>query len=221
MEFKLNIFWINSFFIERAGIVIIAKYGLTWWGEKFLNSLSHIDYENRLPRGRAYATRGAVVSINIKNNKIEARVKGSRPSPYKVKIEIPAFDDNDKLNLVSTIKDNPYLLSKLLNRELPGELLDIATSKGIQIFPTSWRSFEMKCSLPDWAVPCKHIASVIYIIANEIDKNPFMVFNLHDFDLIKELEKQNLSVKSQTNEIVTKFENLFNGKETELAETPV
>jgi SNF2 family DNA or RNA helicase/uncharacterized Zn finger protein len=196
----------------------LAKYGLTWWGEKFLNSLTHIDNENRLPRGRAYATRGAVHSINIKKNKIEARVQGSRPSPYKVKIEIPAFNETDKSILVSTIKDNPYLLSKLLNRELPEELLDIATSQKIQIFPSSWRSFEMKCSCPDYAVPCKHIASVIYIIANEIDKNPFLVFDLHDFDIIKELAKQNLSVKSQTNELITKFESVFNVTESVIAD---
>ena len=40
------------------------------------------------------------------------------------------------------------------------------------------------CSCPDWAVPCKHIAAVIYLIANEIDKNPFIIFNLHSYDII-------------------------------------
>ena len=46
------------------------------------------------------------------------------------------------------------------------------------------------CSCPDWAVPCKHIAAVIYLIANEIDKNPFLVFSLHAMDLVSELERQ-------------------------------
>jgi len=40
-----------------------------------------------------------------------------------------------------------------------------------------------------WAVPCKHMASVIYLIANEIDQNPFLVFELHRFDLFEALKK--------------------------------
>ncbi|WP_201211119.1 hypothetical protein [Rhodocyclus purpureus] len=26
-------------------------FGKTWWGEQWLNALTHIDYDNRLPRG--------------------------------------------------------------------------------------------------------------------------------------------------------------------------
>ena len=32
------------------------------------------------------------------------------------------------------------------------------------------------------------MASVLYLVANEIDKNPFLVFELHGFDLFKGLE---------------------------------
>ena len=31
------------------------------------------------------------------------------------------------------------------------------------------------------------MAAVLYLIANEIDKNPFIVFQLHGFDLFNEL----------------------------------
>ncbi len=55
--------------------------------------------------------------------------------------------------------------NRLLNRELPASLLKLARERNIQIFPTSWRDIEMTCSCPDWAVPCKHIAAVVYTIA--------------------------------------------------------
>lgn len=48
----------------------------------------------------------------------------------------------------------------------------------------------MHCSCPDWAVPCKHLASVIYIIANEIDRNPFIIFQLHGLDILNELAQR-------------------------------
>ena len=59
----------------------------------------------------------------------------------------------------------------------------------------------MQCSCPDWAVPCKHLASVVYKLSAEIDNNPFLVFELHLLDLIAELIKRGLFINTQTVEI--------------------
>ncbi|MEN8121460.1 MAG: DEAD/DEAH box helicase [Bacteroidota bacterium] len=174
----------------------MADFGKTWWGEQWLNSLSDIDYSNRLPRGRSYARNGYVKEINIKDNSVKAKVRGSRRTPYKVEVTVPKFNQAQKDILINLIKDNPLLLSQLLNRELPPELNDIAKKNKIDVFPSSWKDFDMSCSCPDWAVPCKHIASVIYIISAEIDKNPFIVFQLHGLDIFKELEKVGLPVEN-------------------------
>ena len=168
----------------------MANFGQTWWGEKWLGSLSHIDYSNRLPRGRRYAGNNSVKDISIGGNIIEAKVQGTRRAPYRIKITIPEFSNAENRKLIDEIISNPLILSKLINRELPVELFDVAKKRGIKIFPDSWKDFGMSCSCPDWAVPCKHIAAVIYIIANEIDKNPFIVFNLHGLNIIKEIEKK-------------------------------
>ncbi|MFO7863338.1 MAG: SWIM zinc finger family protein, partial [Salinivirgaceae bacterium] len=167
-----------------------AKYGNTWWGEQWLRSLSNIDFSNRLPRGRRYANNGSVVSIDFNGNKIKADVQGTRPKPYKIKIQVPEFTQEQKRELMSAIVDNPLILSKLLNRELPMPLHEIALEKKIRIFPQSWTDLDMKCSCPDWAVPCKHLAAVIYTIGNEIDRNPFIIFQLHGLDILSELAKR-------------------------------
>jgi uncharacterized Zn finger protein len=31
----------------------------------------------------------------------------------------------------------------------------------------------MRCSCPDWEVPCKHLAAVCYVLAEEFDRDPF------------------------------------------------
>jgi SNF2 family DNA or RNA helicase/uncharacterized Zn finger protein len=178
----------------------MKKYGQTWWGQNWLNALAHIDWENRLPRGRSYANVGAVKSIKIERNNINAAVQGRRRTPYKVVINVPPFTNKQKKCLIEEITNNTLILTQLLNRELPVDLYNIAQSKGIQIFPLSWNDFDMHCSCPDWAVPCKHLAAVIYIIANEIDRNPFIVFELHDFSLVDILENQNISLESKSKE---------------------
>lgn len=164
------------------------SFGNTWWGQQWLGALDKIDYSNRLPRGKSYANKGAVTSIKIKGNQIEAKVQGTRKTPYKVHIVVPPFYEEHTSVFLDAIKSNPLVLAKLLNRELPQELMNIAQRNGIKIFPESWQDIKLSCSCPDWAVPCKHLASVIYIIANEIDKNPFLVFKLHNFDILEHLK---------------------------------
>lgn len=180
----------------------MTQYGRTWWGEQWLKSLDRIDFSNRLPRGRSYANKGMVSSVKISENMVRAKVKGSQSKPYDITLIIPPFFEEEKNVFIENIKNNPLILSQLLNRQLPGELLEIAEKNNIKIFPQSWQDIKLNCSCPDWAVPCKHLAAVIYIIANEIDQNPFLVFNLHRFDLLHELAGHHLKLQElQTEQI--------------------
>ncbi len=168
------------------------KFGTTWWGEQWLNSLTHIDYGNRLPRGARYARNGSVRSIDIKNGVITARVAGSRPTPYKETITVPQFDKAKSAQFIDRILSEPLVLADLMQRKLDPLALQIAKQCGLQVFPTSWKDLGMKCSCPDWAVPCKHLAAVIYKVSEEIDNNPFLVFQLHGLDLLAELKKRGM-----------------------------
>jgi uncharacterized Zn finger protein len=59
----------------------------------------------------------------------------------------------------------------------------------------------MQCSCPYWAVPCKHLASEIYKFSAEIDNNPFLIFSLHNLELLKEIEKFGIVINKQNIEI--------------------
>jgi len=181
------------------------KFGLTWWGGEWLKSLSHIDFDNRLPRGKTYANNGSVTKLEISGSLISAKVEGSRPTPYTVKIKVPEITADKKSLLSKKINEKPYFLAQLLSRELPPELNKLAQECGIKLFPASWKDLEMSCSCPDWAVPCKHIAAVIFLVAAEIDKNPFVLLNMKDFHL------ENLSTQDSNAGIleVPLFKTLF------------
>ncbi len=190
------------------------KYGITWWGQQWLNSLSNIDYSNRLPRGKTYANTGRVRSVEIEKNVIQAKVQGSAPRPYRITITIPLFSESDKKQVVEEAIRNPVVVAKLLNRELPQEMLTFAENNGIKVFPRTWRDFGMKCSCPDSAIPCKHLAAVVYTVADEIDRNPFMVFEVHGLDLVKELEKNNFKIGDKKVERIPSVANLLDNKLT-------
>lgn len=177
------------------------SFGKTWWGEQWLNSLKNIDYSNRIPRGSSYANKGAVQSITIEGNAIKALVSGSRPKPYQVDIILPPFFEPQLSNFITALTQRPVIISKLLNRELDPEVLRLANSMGLKVFPDKWSDMKMQCSCPDWAVPCKHLAAVIYKVSSEIDNNPFLVFNLHRVDLIEELNSRGLFITQENSEI--------------------
>ncbi|MEI6683319.1 MAG: SNF2-related protein [Bacteroidota bacterium] len=182
------------------------KFGQTWWGEQWLNALTHIDYDNRLPRGRAYAGNGSVLETKISGNNITSKVQGSRPHPYKISVSVPLFTHDQKAKLVSGIQLDPFILTKLLNRELPQELNRLALDQGIRLFPSTWKDFAMNCSCPDWAIPCKHLAAVIYVISHEIDLNPFLVLQLHGLDLLQELKHTGSGLENHKEELIPAIE---------------
>jgi uncharacterized Zn finger protein len=185
------------------------QFGKTWWGEHWLRSLENVDYDNRLPRGASYARNGYVKEIKIKENMINARVAGSRPTPYKVNLIVPPFFEEQVERLIDEIIKRPALISKLLNRELDPEILTIAEDVGLKVFPRQWTDFKMQCSCPDWAVPCKHLAAVIYMVSREIDNNPFLVFEIHKVNLLEELKKRGIFIADQKKTEISTLSNIL------------
>ncbi|BED96859.1 hypothetical protein Ef18B226LT_29430 [Escherichia fergusonii] len=170
----------------------IQTYGLSWWGQQWLNALTHIDADNRLPRGRTYANKGAVQKLDIKDGHIRAQVRGSYI--YTVEITVPPFSGQEKERLLDALVNDPLIISQLLNRELSPTMLDLANETNIKIFPASWKDLHMDCNCPDWAVPCKHLAAVIYLISRQIDSDPFLVFALHGLDLPTALRQRGMDI---------------------------
>lgn len=191
------------------------SYGKTWWGQQWLNALNEIDEKNRLPRGRTYARNGSVWELDTDNNNIFAKVKGKHISPYKINIRLSAFTEAEKSKMLNLISHNPAMLSRLLNRELPQQLFDACAREGIELFPSAWSDLEGSCNCPDEAAPCKHIAAVLYLLANEIDKNPFLIFELHNFNLFEGLEEIGFAEQGQQNVSVQTLDSLWQEYEPE------
>lgn len=179
-------------FPEGAGDMAQRGFGQTWWGAHWLQALQAVDWNNRLPRGRRYANNGSVRSLSLDNATATAQVKGSRARPYQVQVSLPRLPRRKLARLLDDLAADPVLIGRLLNHSLDPAVQERADARGIALFPTSWRDLDMHCSCPDGAIPCKHLAAVIYLLAREIDADPFQVFRLRGVDLIGELEQRGL-----------------------------
>ncbi|MDR1343781.1 MAG: DEAD/DEAH box helicase [Tannerellaceae bacterium] len=186
-----------------------TSFGKTWWGLQWLCALNSLDYSNRLSRGKAYIRKGAVKSIRILDNRVDARIQGNRRTPYSVCIILQPYKKEEIETFMKAINSNPLLLAKLLNHELPQELMDITGHKVTDLLASSWRDMQLSCSCPEHVAPCKHVAALFYALAGEIDKDPFIIFKLRRFDILERLRRLGNQDGMTENQSIFNFANVI------------
>lgn len=153
-----------------------------WWGDRWINALTRLMDPGRLSRGRSYARRGQVLEINIEPGYVSARVQGSRPTPYKVRIELRPLSDQQWDKVFDALAEQAIFAAQLLNGEMPQDIEQVFDAVQVPLFPSSKGDLKTDCSCPDWANPCKHIAAVYYLLGERFDEDPFLLFQLRGRD---------------------------------------
>ena len=165
----------------KGGIKAQSKrgpFGESWWASRWISVLESFNIGARLGRGRSYARRGQVLSIEIDKGKVTARVQGSRAKPYDIEIEIKTLSAGDWRRLIKVLSQKAIFAAKLLSGEMPSEIEKVFRETGLSLFPEKLKDLKTACSCPDWSNPCKHIAAVYYLLGEEFDRDPFLIFKL-------------------------------------------
>lgn len=155
-----------------------GEFGENWWARRWLEVLESFGWQNRLQRGRSYARQGHVLRMDIGPGRVEAQVQGSRPTPYKVRIEIPSLAAAQWEKVIAAMSQRAGFVARLLAGEMPADLEEAFAAAGVDLFPSRAGDMATSCSCPDWANPCKHIAAVYYLLGQEFDRDPFLLLRL-------------------------------------------
>ena len=149
--------------------------GEHWWSRRFIEVLESFALGSRLTRGKNYARRGQVLSLEVAPGVVTARVQGSRRAPYKVSISLPAFSELVWAKVEVTLAEQAIHSARLLAGEMPQDLEEVFRSAGAPLFPQRASDMTLSCSCPDWEVPCKHLAATFYLLAERFDDDPFAI----------------------------------------------
>ena len=147
--------------------------GEQWWSRRFISVLESYGMSGRLARGRSYARAGQVLDFALTQGKVTARVQGSRVRPYQVRIGVLPLTTAQWRRVQDRLASQALFRAKLLAGEMPHEIEEVFAECGTPLFPRSAADLDMHCSCPDWGVPCKHLAAVCYVLAEEFDRDPF------------------------------------------------
>ena len=155
-----------------------GDFAKNWWAARWLHALERLMDPGRLSRGRRYARRGQVISIQDVARDVMARVQGSRPTPYKVRITLRPLDDIEWECVLDALAAQALFAARLLAGEMPQEIEQVFAASGVSLFPARRDDLMTDCSCPDWANPCKHVAATHYILGEQFDEDPFLLFRL-------------------------------------------
>jgi uncharacterized Zn finger protein len=147
--------------------------GEQWWSRRFIGVLESYGLAGRLARGRAYARAGQVLDFKLSQGKVTAQVQGSRPRPYQVRLGVLPLTTAQWRRVQEKLASQALFRAKLLAGEMPHEIEGVFADCGTPLFPRLASDLDMRCSCPDWGVPCKHLAAVCYVLAEEFDRDPF------------------------------------------------
>jgi len=149
--------------------------GESWWSRRFLEVLESFAMGNRLTRGRTYARKGQVISLDVVPGEVRATVQGSRVRPYRVTIGLASFPEIVWARAEIALSEQALPSAKLLAGEVPPELEDLFADAGAPLFPRKINELAQRCTCPDSQVPCKHLAATFYLLAEAFDDDPFLI----------------------------------------------
>lgn len=169
----------------------IAK---TFWGKSWCRHLEqYSDFSNRLPRGRTYLRNGSVVDLVVTHGRIEAVVAGSQV--YDVAIAITPLAPEKWRAIKRDCSTSIGSLIDLLTGRMADDVMRRLVQPDDGMFPSP-RQIKLKCSCPDGARLCKHLAAVLYGVGHRLDSRPELLFLLRGVDqqeLVASATKESVS----------------------------
>lgn len=155
-----------------------GKFGQTWWARRWTEIIESFDIGERLNRGKSYARKGQVISIKIEKGLVTASVQGSYYDPYKVSIKVKMLNVDEWKKLAIKFFERPAIAAKLLAGQMPADIEKVFEENGLSLFPSAESDLDTDCNCLDWSNPCKHIAAVYFLLGEEFDRDPFLMFKL-------------------------------------------
>jgi uncharacterized Zn finger protein len=149
-----------------------------WWVEQWMELIHSYRFKKRLERAWTYAREGNVVSIRFEGRRVHARVQGTDPDPYKVKLWLDVLNDEDWGYVLEALSLKARWSAQLLAGIMPADIERAFAASGKRLFPFKLQEVRSECSCPDKANPCKHISAVYYLMGDRFSEDPFVLFQL-------------------------------------------
>lgn len=159
-----------------------------WWATKWIDALDDPVIYWEVSKGEKYAGRGQVVLMDIGKGGIRARVRGFGKRPHAVRIRIRKFDKREWERAAAVLNGRHDVAAQMLAGRMPEALEAELRAGGVTLFPGEDGIIGASCSCRHRTTPCRHAAAVYILAAEEVDRDPFLLFLVRGYDRARALE---------------------------------
>jgi uncharacterized Zn finger protein len=167
----------------------------TWWGQAFAEALT-VAAPVPVARGKAKTRAAKIRGLDAKTGEASIEVSASSVLPYEVRIAIQAIPDEVWAKATTSLEGKAFFAAKLLAAELPNEVEDAFKAAGGSLFPGEGQA-RIRCNCPAGPGGCRHGATAQRALAEAVDRDPFLLFDLRGRPRAQVLEALGLTARDQ------------------------
>ena len=105
-------------------------------------------------------------------------MQGSDKTPYESSVRLLTVEGEAKARLLRALRQRPMLIARLLVADLPPEVETLFRAEKCPLFPQRGNDIASRCTCPDYANPCKHLAAVYCLLGEAVTRNPLLLLEL-------------------------------------------
>ncbi|MFN7974934.1 MAG: hypothetical protein U0166_21715 [Acidobacteriota bacterium] len=147
----------------------------TWWSRRWIAAVDSFGGFGTHGRGRR---REGVLALHIEPGIVLAQVQSGRPEPFIVRADMTPLAPEVWDEIIGGMAQKAVFAAKLLSGEMPEEVEEAFKDAGTALLPQTSEDIPSSCTCHDPLMPCRHVAAVHTILAEEFDRDPFLIFKL-------------------------------------------
>ena len=150
----------------------------TWWGRAFVRSFEETALDPAdLGAARALARSGRLGAIVVLESMASAVVDPATESPLMAQVKVDRLDDKGWTSFAREAARESGFVADLEAGELPVDLVEHADEVGVEVLPGPG-DIDAACECDAWAQPCVHALALLYQLAWQVDRDPYVLILL-------------------------------------------
>jgi uncharacterized Zn finger protein len=150
----------------------------TWWGRAFVRSFEELALDAAdLLAARSMARSGRLGAIVVLEAMTSAVVDPATDTPLMAQVKVDRLDAQGWHTFASEAARESGFVAALEAGELPAELVEHADEAGVEVLPGPG-DIDFACECDSWAQPCMHVLALLYQVAWQVDRDPYVLLLL-------------------------------------------
>jgi uncharacterized Zn finger protein len=150
----------------------------TWWGRAFVRSFEELTVEAAdLVAARSLARSGRLGAIVVLEAMSSAVVDPGSTGPLMAQVKVERLDAGGWTSFAREAARESGFAAALEAGELPADLVEHADEAGAEVLPGPG-DIDTACECDAWAQPCLHALALLYQLAWQVDRDPYVLLLL-------------------------------------------